>query len=354
MRCSERRLPAEWELQSGVMLTWPHAETDWASQLERALAVFVEIGCAISRDEILLNICRDRNHQADVARRLREAGASSAQLRFALANSDDTWARDHGPITVLCDNHPLLNDFVFDGWGGKFDASHDTEINEELDQQRIFGDLPMRHRSLVLEGGALETDGQGTLLATRSSVLDRRRNPELDDRAVENHLRETLGIERFLWLDHGELSGDDTDAHVDILARFTDPATIVYSGAPAGDPDHDALQAMRRQLEAFTDRDGNAYQLRELPFAGVHLDAEGRRLPAGYANFLITNQSVLLPVYGVAADAAATAMLGDCFPGRRIVPIDCRPIIEQNGSLHCLTMQFPAAVPIHNAVDAIA
>lgn len=348
------RLPAEWEPQSGVMLTWPHPETDWAPRLARALPVFVEIACAISRDEILLSVCRDRQHQAQVAALLREAGAHTEHLRFALADSNDSWARDHGAITVLTDKGPLLNDFVFDGWGGKFAAQHDTAINRELDRQRIFGQAPMVSHGLVLEGGAIETDGLGTLLATRSSVLNRNRNPDLQPADIEHLLHDNLGITRFLWLDHGELSGDDTDAHIDVLARFTDPGTIVYSSAPEGDADHPALAAMRTQLQGLRDRDGNPFRLRELPFAGVHLDADGRRLPAGYANFLVINQSVLLPTYGVPADAEAVALLEDCFPGRRVVPIDCRTIIEQNGSLHCLTMQFPSALQIHNAVDAVA
>jgi len=347
------RLPAEWEPQTGIMLTWPHADTDWADTLEQTVPVFVHIGSAISRDEVLLNICRDRKHQAEVAQLLKAAGARSEHLCFALADSNDSWARDHAAITSLGPDGAVLNDFVFDGWGGKFAADKDSAINRELDQQGIFGDTPMRSFDLVLEGGALETDGMGTLLATRSSVLDPRRNPQLSGSDIESLLRETFGFTRFLWLDHGELSGDDTDAHIDVLARFADPHTIVFSTAPPDDADHPALAAMAQQLQGLCDCDGNPYRLCPLPFPGVHLDADGRRLPASYANFLITNQSVLLPVYGVPADTEAAMLLDDCFPGRRIVPIDCRPIIAQNGSLHCLTMQFPAEVCIHTCVDAV-
>lgn len=346
--------PAEWEPQAGVMLAWPHADTDWGGALERTLPVFDRIGCAVSRDEPLLSVCRDRRHLDQVAQRLHTAGACADHLCFALADSNDTWARDHGAVTTLRDGIPVLNDFRFDGWGGKFAADLDDAITAELHQQGCFGESALTRHPLVLEGGAIETDGQGTLLATRSSVLDPRRNPRLSAARIEQMLRDTLGVKRFLWLDHGRLSGDDTDAHIDVLARFADPHTILYAQAPPGDPDHAALQAMHSQLECFRTQDGAPYRLRALPFPGQHIAADGRRLAAGYANFLITNGSVLLPTFGVEADQAAAELLQDCFPGRRVVGIDCRPLIEQNGSLHCLTMQFPAALPLRNTIEAVA
>jgi agmatine/peptidylarginine deiminase len=349
---SEARLPAEWEPQAGVMLTWPHAGTDWSETLDQTLPVFAQIGKAIAEDEILLNICRDAAHETQVRQLLGDIGAQTRNLRFAQSPSNDTWARDHAAITTLSDGEPILNDFVFDGWGKKYPASLDSAINRHIHRQGVFGSEQMVSHPLVLEGGAIETDGQGTLLATRSSVLDRVRNPELDAEEIEQLLREILGIKRFLWLDHGELSGDDTDAHIDILARFTDPHTIVYCAAPERDADHASLHAMYQQLRNFEDPAGRPYRLHALPFPGVLRDADGRRLSAGYANFLITNRSVLLPVFGVPADLQAEKLLADCFPGRRIVPIDCRAIIEQNGSLHCLTMQFPAAIPLNNAISA--
>jgi agmatine/peptidylarginine deiminase len=179
-------------------------------------------------------------------------------------------------------------------------------------------------------------------------VVTSTRNPGLDTAAIEVRLNEFLGLDRFLWLDHGDISGDDTDGHVDTLARFADSHTILYASAPAGDPDHPGLAAMATQLASFRTRMGEPYRLVALPFPGVHHDADGRRLPATYANFLVIDGAVLLPVYGVAADAEAVRLVGDAFPGREVVAIDCRPIIEQNGSLHCLTMQFPAELGLHN------
>ncbi|RMG36575.1 MAG: agmatine deiminase family protein [Gammaproteobacteria bacterium] len=341
------RLPAEWEPQSGVMLTWPHDWTDWADQLDRAEAVMVAIATAITRDERLVCVARDETHRRHIDQQLQMAGIPSGRVCWATAPSNDSWARDHGPLTTLDRNGKAeLHDFRFDGWGRKFPADLDDTITAALHQQYAFDDSPLRTHRLVLEGGAVETDGAGTLLATRSSVLDPTRNPGWSTAEIEEYLRDNLGFDRLLWLDHGELTGDDTDAHIDVLARFADAQTIVHSTAPPGDADHASLTAMAGQLAGFRDRSGRPYRLIPLPFPGVHLDDGGRRLPASYANFLITNHSVLLPVYGVEADAEAIHILAACFPTRRVVPIDCRPIIRQNGSLHCLTMQFPQAVPL--------
>lgn len=345
------RLPAEWEPQSGVMLTWPHPDTDWAPRLTDALRTFTQIAKAIGEDQPVLNVCRDAEQQKIVTGLLTEACAPSHNQLFAIAGSNDTWARDHAPVTVLHGDKPFLQDFTFDGWGGKFAASKDNAINRELARQGVFGDTPMSSHDLVLEGGALETDGLGTLLATRRSVLDSRRNPGTETGEIEGLLRDKLGIQRFLWLDHGALSGDDTDAHIDILARFTDPHTIVFSSALPNDPDYEALAAMREQLAGFRDVDGVPYRLIALPSPGFLHDPGGRRLPAGYANFLISNRSVLLPVYGTAADPVAADRLAMCFPQRRIVPIDCSGIVQQNGSLHCLTMQFPSAMTLRQPRD---
>ncbi len=345
------RLPAEWEPQAGVQLTWPHPDTDWADDLPAVEAVFLQIARTITADEPLLCVCRDLDHRRHVQDLLQQAGIAPSRLLWSLADSDDTWARDHGPLTTLNDGRPLLHDFRFDGWGGKFAARRDDAITTVLHAQGCFGDTPLRRHGLVLEGGAIETDGRGTLLATRSSVLDPKRNPGLGQADIEALLREHLGLSRFLWLDHGALSGDDTDAHIDVLARFTDPHTIVHITAPPGDPDHAALAAMHAQLTTFRDAEGRPYRLIPLPFAGEHHDTDGRRLPASYANFLVTNRSVLLPVYGVAADTEAARRLAEAVPDRRIVPIDCRPLIRQNGSLHCLTMQYPQALPLRSGED---
>ena len=336
------------------MLTWPHADTDWGPQLDDIYPVFAAIGSVIAAGELLLSVCRSATHAATVGQWLLQSGAPADRLRFCIADSNDTWARDHGPLTTLVDNTPVLNDFGFNGWGRKFDAELDTAITGRLQSAGVFADAEVRQRPLVLEGGALETDGLGTLLATRSSVVTPTRNPAHSTRDIEGLLGAWLGIDRFLWLDHGDLSGDDTDGHIDTLARFVDPKTIVYTTAPAGDPDYGELMAMAEQLHGLRDRAGNPYRLLPLPFPGVHRAADGRRLPATYANFLIVNHAVLLPIYGVDQDGQAIDLVQAVFPDRRVVPIDCRAIIEQNGSLHCLTMQLPAPLALRSSQEFIA
>lgn len=343
------RLPAEWEPQAGVMLTWPHDATDWRPRLPRVLPVFAAIGAAISRFQSLLSVCASAAQLRDVEHRLLERGARRERLLFAVAASDDSWARDHGPLTVLDGDEAVLNDYRFNGWGGKFPARQDTAITARLHRLGVFGDAERVDTGLVVEGGAIETDGEGTLLATSHSLINDSRNPGLSRSAIEQRLGEQLGIRHFLWLEHGRISGDDTDAHIDTLARFTDPATIVHASAAPGDDDDVELRAMSAELRALRRADGQAYRLLALPFPGVHRDADGRRLPATYANFLIINGAVLMPAYGVPQDDEARAVLRDAFPDRDVIAIDCSEIIRQHGSLHCLTMQLPAAVSLHDA-----
>lgn len=347
-RTTMSRLPAEWEPQSGVQLTWPHDGSDWADRLSVVEPVFTEIGVAISQRELLLVVCASTLHATHVRNLLLTGGANPAHLRLAIAPADDTWARDHGAISVERAGQMALLDFQFNGWGGKFAASQDNNITATLGAAGVFGMTNCQSLPFTLEGGAIETDGQGSLLSTRHSVITDTRNPGMDNAAVECLLREQLGIERFLWLEHGNLSGDDTDGHIDTLARFAGPETILYTTCDADDPDYHGLVAMADELTRLRRADGGAYQLVPLPSPGQHFDEDGRRLPATYANFLIINGAVLLPVYDVPNDQLAIGVLADAFPGRDIVPIDCRAIIAQNGSLHCLTMQFPAAVSLHN------
>lgn len=332
------------------MLTWPHAGSDWSDRLDIVNPVFAEIGAQVSRRQQLVSVCRSPAHVAQVRDILLRQQADKQRLLFVIAPSDDTWARDHGPLTTLSDGQPRVSDFVFNGWGGKFDGSRDTAITAALAAQGVFGGASVKQHDFVLEGGAIETDGAGTLLATRSTIATQTRNKGWDLAAIEDYLSRSLGFDRFLWLDHGDLSGDDTDGHIDTLARFADPETILYSTAPDGDDDSAGLAAMAGELTAMRTREGQPYRLIPLPFPGVHRD-NGRRLPAGYANFLIINDAVLLPTYGVDQDADAIDVLRGAFPGREVIGIDCREIIVQNGSLHCLTMQFPAALTLHQPTE---
>ena len=327
------------------MLTWPCRSGDWGDGVERVQGVFLEIARAVSRFESLLIVCESPAHAARVRELCLAVGIDPETTRWAESPSDDVWARDHGPITVLRKGAPLLLDFRFDGWGKKYPAARDDRINGGLHRAGLFGDTPLRAIDFVLEGGAIESDGRGTLLLHAPCLLDPRRNPGVDRGSVETLLGKHLGAKRFLWLDGCTLAGDDTDGHVDTLARFSDPRTIVYQGcAERGHPHFGTLERLERQLRMFTDGAGSPFALVKLPSPGPLSDVQGRVLPAGYANFLIINGAVLLPVYGDPADGEAMARLAACFPDRAIVPVDCRPLIEQSGSLHCVTMQLPAGV----------
>ncbi|CRI63486.1 Agmatine deiminase [Thiocapsa sp. KS1] len=341
-----RRFPAEWEPQSGVMLTWPHEDTDWSDQLDRVEHLYADLAALISRYEPVLNVCRDAEQAATVRARLAAAGADPGSQRFGLAPSNDTWARDHGPIGVRTDaGEPLLLDFRFNGWGGKFAADRDDRITRTLSEDRIFGETPRELVDLVLEGGAIETDGRGTLLAVTRTLVDPRRNPGLTRAAVERMLGERLGVHRFLWLEHGAISGDDTDGHIDTLVRFCAPDTLCYARCTdPNDADYAELRAMEQELRALRDPDGDPYRLVPLPTPAPVLDSEGERLPAGYANFLLINGAVLVPTYDTPADAEALETLGQIFPDRAVLPVDCRPLIRQGGSLHCISMQLMEGV----------
>ena len=337
-----RFFPAEWAPQKAVMLTWPHSGNDWSAQLGEVEPVFVAIATEVLKRQGLLVTCRDATHAQHIRALLQTVGANVSQLRLGLADSNDVWARDHGPISVVGNGQPTLLDFQFNGWGNKYRHDRDNRITEQLHAQGLFAPRERISVPLVLEGGGIETDGQGTLLTTRSCLLARSRNPDLSQAQLEAQLAETLGIDRLLWLSHGHLAGDDTDGHIDTLARFCDPQTIAYVHCDdPSDAHYPELLAMQAELGSFCQKNGQPYHLIPLPLPQPQHDASGKRLPATHANFLIINDAVLVPTYADAADAIALARLAEAFPNREIVGIDCRALIQQYGSLHCVTMQIP-------------
>jgi agmatine deiminase len=338
-------LPPEWAPQAGVQLTWPHAASDWAPILTRVEPVFVAIAAAIARFESVVIACHDPAVRAHVAGLLRAANVAADRIRLHVAPANDTWARDHGPITVLCQGEATLLDFDFNGWGGKYPHDLDNRITRTLHAQGAFGDTAIEHVDLILEGGSIEVDGQGTLLTTERCLLAPTRNPQLPRAHIEQRLAELLGVTRFLWLRHGDLAGDDTDSHIDTLARLCDPHTIAYVRCDDPADEHYAeLRAMEEELKAFRTPAGSPYRLVPLPWPQAKSDDDGARMPATYANFLIINGAVLVPTYRDPADPVALERLQACFPDREIIAIDCLPLIYQHGSLHCVTMQLPAGV----------
>ncbi len=342
--CRQYLLP-EWVPQSGVMLTWPHAHGDWAKRLKEVDPVFTEIARQVSLREKVLICCFDTKHRDQVSRQLDQAGVDMNQIFLHIVPSNDTWARDHGPLTVACSNELLLLDFGFNGWGGKYGHALDDQITRKLYTQDTFGDVPLQTVDLVLEGGSVEVDGSGTLLTTSRCLLAPTRNPAVTREQLETQLKELLGLNRILWLNHGYLAGDDTDSHVDTLARFCDASTIAYVRCDDPNDEHyEELKAMEQELKNFRAANGQPYRLAALPWPRAKFDESGQRLPATYANFLIINEAVLVPTYDDSADKGALTVLKECFPEREIVAVNCMPLIYQFGSLHCVTMQLPEGV----------
>jgi len=331
--------PAEWAWQDAVMLTWPNVNTDWAENLEEVEQVYVSLASEILKRERLIIVCdskeRTRQYFSDEQKEL---------IRFVELPYNDTWARDHGPVSIFNNGMPTILDFGFNGWGNKFDARLDNQITVGLFRKGIFsGETAYSDcNDFILEGGSIETDGKGTLLTTSACLLNPNRNPWYSKADIEDKLEELLGVTRCLWLDHGHLEGDDTDSHIDTLARFCDENTIAYVQCTnRDDPHYEDLARMEEQLKTFVNRFGKPYRLVPLPMVSPIFNDQGKRLGATYANFLIINNAVLVPVYGTVEDNQALEIFKSLFPDREVVGINCLPLIRQNGSLHCITMQIP-------------
>ena len=310
------RLPAEWESQSMVQLTWPHAKTDWAPMLDEITETYNEMAATIRKYEDLLIVGEPNN---------------------------DTWARDHGFISLVDDQGGAkLLDFCFNGWGEKFEADLDNAINRRIyDEGKVKGEY-VDCLDFVLEGGSIESDGEGTIFTTSCCLLAPHRNQPMTKAEIEERLKRYLCAERVLWIDYGHLVGDDTDGHIDTLVRIAPNYTLLYIGCDdEADEQYDDLKKMEEQLKTFRTLDGKPYKLVKLP-SPRPIYEDGERLPATYANFLIINGAVLVPTYNQPdLDAEAMKLIGEVFPDRNIIGIDCRSVIKQHGSLHCCTMQYP-------------
>ena len=333
-------LPAEWEPQAAVLLAWPHADTDWGPRLLATESSYVALVAAIARFERALVCVPDAAVRERAQDLLRSVDADLTRIAFIEIRYDDTWLRDSGPVTLRCGGAFTLADFRFTGWGGKFEGSRDDALVAGLLQRDVFraGTGHARY-DWALEGGAIESDGRGTILTTWRCL--HQRHPEQSREQMSRQLRGSLGAHRVLWLERGYLQGDDTDAHIDTLARFAPNDTIVFQACddPA-DLHFEELAAMREELAALHTPEGKPYTLHALPWAKPIVD-ENRRLAASYANYLIVNGGVLVPAYGDVVDAAAARAIAAAHPDREVVQIPCRPLIWQNGSLHCVTMQVP-------------
>lgn len=334
--------PPEWYPQSAIQLTWPHPDTDWDYMLEEVTACYVNIAVEILKRQKLIVVC----HNAETVKyELKEHKDLFPNLTLVELPTNDTWARDHSGISVINNGKKQVYDFTFNGWGLKFASNHDNQISRGLFKNGIFkSDVELiNKKDFALEGGALESDGKGTLLTTSECLLSANRNSFMSKDEIEKYLKEVFGLNKILWLNHGYLSGDDTDSHIDTLARYCDEHTIVYVKCENKKDEHyEALAKMEEQLKTFTDYQGNPYKLISLPMAKAVYDEDNERLPATYANFLIMNDVVLLPFYNdQERDTEAKEKLEIAFPTREIIGIDCSSLIRQHGSLHCITMQYP-------------
>ncbi|WP_297799688.1 agmatine deiminase family protein [Arenimonas sp. GDDSR-1] len=333
------RFPAEWEPQSAILMAWPHAGTDWAARLEKTRGCFAGIAAAISRHQTLLLLVSEAEVEDDARTALAQADADLARVQFITLPYNDTWLRDSGPISLRHNEGFELLDFHFTAWGGKFEAGLDDRIVSELNRLGLFRNARHRRIDFALEGGGIETDGAGTLLSTWHCLHER--HPEKSRADIEAVLKSHLRQHRVLWLEHGYLEGDDTDAHIDTLARFASETSIIYQACDDPQDSHySELQAMAAELGQLRTAEGKPYTLHALPWPKPIMD-EGRRLAASYANFLIINGAVLMPVYADAADGRALSVMQRAFPTHDIIGIPCRDLIWQNGSLHCCTMQLP-------------
>lgn len=336
-----RVLPEEWYTQSGIQLTWPHAGTDWRHMLKEVQTCFAEIATEIAKRETLLIVAPD----IDEVKKQIKNKVNLDNVVFVECETNDTWARDHGCLTVLEDGKPVVLDFRFNGWGQKYASDLDNQISSWLYDKHVLHAMYENHLGFTLEGGSIESDGKGTIMTTSTCLLAPNRNDDMSQAEIEKYLLQSFGAKRILWVDYGFLTGDDTDGHIDTLARFCPNDTIVYIKCDDPEDDHyESLQDMEEQLKSFTTLDGRHYNLLSVPMAD-EIKEDTMRLPATYANFVAINGAVLYPTYNQPHnDKHAGEILQTAFPGYDIVGIDCRPLIKQHGSLHCVTMQYPKSV----------
>lgn len=346
-RPEKRRWIAEWERQSAVLLCWPRPSSGFDPEsTDRAGTCLLEIATWISRHErVLMTVPTGAFPCEPLIETLVRLSGNPDRVRFVPLAANDIWFRDYGPLTVVQDGRLILLDFRFNGWGDQYPHADDDQATRRLHERGCFGSVTLESHPWVFEGGSLDGDGDQTLITTRQCLLHPSRlHP--DASRVEEELGRSLGIGRVLWLEEGQIPGDDTHGHVDTLVRFASPSMLIYQGG-SGFPDASVragLARMGKALTRFRQVEGAPYDLLELPSPGRLRGRTGRELPATYANFLIINDAVLVPQYGSPPDSAACRMLEEAFPDRTLYPVDARPLIEQYGSIHCATLQLPWGV----------
>ncbi len=335
------RWPAEWEPHAATWLAWPHNPQTWPGRLAEARREFVGLVRALQRCETVRLLVGEAAAEEQARTALEDGGVAVDCIDFVRIATDDAWLRDTAPLFLLrASGETVLVDFPFDAWGGKYppwdrDAAVPQGVERHLGLERLRADF-------VLEGGAVDGNGRGTLLTTESCLLNANRGPGRTREAMEERLARWLGARQVLWLEEG-VAGDDTDGHVDDIARFVAPDTVVAAVEPdASDPNHAPLAENLRRLRRMRCADGRPLEVAELPMPPPHR-VDGIRCPASYANFYLANGAVLVPVFGAASDQRALAILAELLPDREVVPVPCSTLVLGLGAVHCLSQQEPRA-----------
>ncbi len=332
-------MPGEWAPQDAILVSWPHKDTDWGYMLQEVQECYYQIAKAITEHENLIIVTPEPESVSEQLSTL----PNQERIHIYKVETNDTWARDFGPITILDGGKPIPLDFKFNGWGLKFASCKDNLINRGLEAASLFSAPLQNHLNFVLEGGSIESDDNDTIMTTSNCLLSPNRNGEFSKSQIEDYLKNVFGAKQILWVDHGDLEGDDTDSHIDTLARFVPNDTIIYTECLNKEDSHyDEITKMGNQIKEFKNIDGKPYNFVTVPLPDPIFDEDGYRLPATYANFLITNTSVLVPIYNQPEnDNLALSAIKNAMPDYNVVGIDCNALIKQHGSLHCVTMQLP-------------
>jgi agmatine deiminase len=337
-------MPAEWEPHAGTWFSWPRPEgISFPDKYDTVPPVYAElIRELVAVEEVYINVW-DADMESTVRALLAEHDVPLARVHFHHFPAYEPWCRDHGPIFLVRERdgrrERAIVDWGYNAWGGKYPP---FDLDDAVPQHiaKVRG-LPLFSPGIVMEGGALDVNGLGTLLTTKSCLLNPNRNPQLSAGDIERYLRDFLGVRQVVWLGDG-IEGDDTDGHVDDLSRFVSPTTIVTVVEPdPADPNHAPLRENLELLRAARDPQGRPFRIVELPMPR-RLEHSGRRLPASYANFYVANELVLVPTYCDPRDSEAIGILEREFPGRRVVGIDSTELIWGLGSFHCISQQEPA------------
>ncbi len=331
-------MPAEWAPHAAVWTAWPHDVDQWAEGLEAPRHALMAMCAAIvdgGRGERVDLLVRHADDET-AARTL--LGAAANAVTFHYATYGDVWLRDTAPIFLTRPGEVAAARFRFDGWGGKYVMAGDPEVAASVMARSGIGGASF---DFVLEGGAVEVDGAGTLLTTKQCLLGGLRNPGLDRAALEARLRWSLGVDHVLWLDQG-LANDHTDGHIDTLARFIAPGVVLCMEPNADDPNREVLHQIIRDLRDARGADGKRLEVLTVPSPGAVHDAAGQLMPASYMNFYIANTAVVVPTYGVRVDARVVQAFEPLFPNRKIVAVPCKAVVVGGGGFHCCTQQQPA------------